>query len=52
MKNLSNFIMTASNKIQNNLALRLAYYGVITAALIVMYLVMDGEGVAFVYNEF
>lgn len=44
--------MMVSGKIQSNLALRLCYYGIVVALLLVMYLVTDGEGVAFVYNEF
>ncbi len=32
--------------------MRMAYYALVIALLLVMYIISDGESISFVYNEF
>ena len=52
MKHLATFITAISNKLSDNFMLRMAYYALVVALLVVMYLISDGESISFVYNEF
>lgn len=52
MKRLANFITAMSNKLQGSFVLRMAWYALVIALLIGMYLISDGESISFVYNEF
>ncbi len=52
MKRLATFITAISNKLSDSFALRMAYYALVIALLLVMYIISDGESISFVYNEF
>lgn len=52
MKHLATFITTLSNKLSEHFVLRLAYYALVIALLIGMWIISDGESVSFVYHEF
>lgn len=52
MKRLLNFITAAGERLRSSFGLRLLCYGLILAALVLVSLALQGEGVSFVYNEF
>ncbi|MEE1279536.1 MAG: teichoic acid D-Ala incorporation-associated protein DltX [Oscillospiraceae bacterium] len=52
MKKLMRIITAISTSLFNNSILRVAFYLLVIAALVAVYLFTDGQKIEFVYNDF
>jgi len=52
MKELLNFITTATDKVKGSANARLALYLLVAAALLAAFLLLPGQELGFIYNDF